>query len=108
MSIDTLQNKIRKRKNPFALLLTADRELIPEGMEMGDYCCALLTALREMIPAVRVDLGAFLLKDGGMETVDAVMNKAKELGYYIILDWKRLETPAEAKAAAKLIFQQER
>lgn len=108
MSIDALQNKIRKRKNPSALLLAADRELVPEGMGTRDYYCALLTSLREMIPAVRVDLGAFLLKDGGMETVDAVMNKAKELGYYIILDWKRLETPAEAKAAAKLIFQQER
>ena len=33
MSIDALQNKIRKKKNPSAVVLAPNRGMIPEGME---------------------------------------------------------------------------
>lgn len=108
MSIDVLQNKIRKMKNPSALVLAPAREQIPEGMTAGEYCCNLLTALKNILPAVRVNPGAFaLLGSGGMEAFAVALDKAGELGYYVILDWTRLESPGEAKAAAELIFKTE-
>ena len=107
MSIDALQNKIRKRKNPSALTIAPSRDQIPEGMEMGPYLCALLGGLRELVSAVRIDPAAFLLA-GEMDAFDAVVKKAGELGYYVILDWTRMETPAQAKESAERILKEER
>ena len=107
MSIDALQNKIRKLKNPSALVLSPSRELIPEGMEAEGYLCAILEGLKGLVPAVRVNPGAFALSVG-METMEAVLRKARALGYYVILDWLRLESPGEAKMAAELIFKEEK
>ena len=36
MSIDALQNKIRKKKIPSAVVLSPNRGMIPEGMEAGE------------------------------------------------------------------------
>lgn len=118
MSIDALQSKIRKKKNPAALVLSPRREQIPPkwleeaqgnlALGAGEYCCALLAGLKETVPAVRVNAGAFfLLGSGGSEQLARVLEQARELGYYVILDWLRLETPAEAKAAAELVFKGE-
>lgn len=118
MSIDALQNKIRKKKNPAALVLSPVPDQIPEpylqegqgnaAQAAGDYCCALLGGLREIVPAVRVNAGAFqLLGPGGTEQMIRVLKKADEMGYYVILDWMRMETPAEAKAASERILKEE-
>lgn len=107
MSIDALQNKIRKKKNPSAIVLAPNRDQIPEGMETGEYLCALLTGLKELVPAVRLDPAAFLLICG-MEVFERVLHQAKELGYYVILDWTRLEHPDEAKDSAGRILKEER
>lgn len=108
MSIDALQNKIRKMKNPSALTISPTREMIPEGMTAEGYCCAMLAGLKDMLPAVRMNPEAFFLLDGGLEVFSAVMSRAKELGYYLILDWTRLETPTQAKASAELILKEAR
>lgn len=108
MSIDVLQNKIRKLKNPSALVLSPTPELIPEGQTPGAYCCALLKELKDLIPAVRVNFGAFALRGAeGMAELEQVLKTAKNLGYYVILDWMRLEAPGEAETAAKLLLTQE-
>lgn len=107
MSIDMLQNKIRKLKNPSALVLSPARDQIPPEMTAGEYYCALLTGLRELMGTVRVDPMSFALLPGGMDVMAAVLNKAKELGYYVILDWTGLESPAQAKASSERILQEE-
>lgn len=107
MSIDALQNKIRKLKNPSALLLAPTPDQIPEGVELSAYLCELLLALKEMMPAVRVDPVSFLMI-GQADALDAVIRKARELGYYLILDWTVLEHPAKAKESAERILREER
>lgn len=114
MSVDVLQNKIRKKKNPSALVLSPVSELIPPAyatafedpvMAAGEYCAAVLAALKDLVPAVRFDFGAFALLGGGaLEQMAALMAKAHSLGYYVLLDWMRVETPAGAESAAKLIL----
>lgn len=108
MSIDALQNKIRKMKSPGCLVLSPLPELIPPGSTAGEYCCGVLQAVREQLCAVRVNFTAFAMLGGdGMQQMQAVLNSARELGYYVILDWMRLETPEEAKYAAKMILTDE-
>lgn len=114
MSVDVLQNKIRKKKNPSALVLSPVPELIPPSfssafedpvLAAGEYCAAVLSGLKELVPAVRFDFGAFaLLGRGGLEQMAALMEKAQSLGYYVLLDWMRLETPAAAESAVKLLL----
>ena len=61
--------------------------------------------MKELLCAVRFDFGAFaLLGQGGLEQMAALMELAQALGYYVLLDWMRLETPAGAEAAAKLFL----
>lgn len=108
MSIDVLQNKIRKMKNPSALVLSPCAAQIPPEQTAEGYCCAVLKGLKDLVPAVRVNPAAFMLLEGGLTAMEAVLAKAKELGYYVILDWLRLETPSEARAASRQIFQEER
>lgn len=108
MAIDALQNKIRKMKSPGCVVLSPVPELIPPGMTAGEYCCAVLRAVRETVPAVRVNFGAFAMLGGdGLEQMKAVLTQARELGYYVILDWLRLETPEEARYAARVILTEE-
>ena len=108
MSIDVLQNKIRKLKNPSALVLAPMADQIPQELGLEGYCIGLLEGLRELIGAVRVDPTAFLLLDGGVEALSAVLKRAKELGYYVILDWTRVESPVQAKYASQKILQGDR
>ena len=107
MSIDVLQNKIRKMKNPSALTLAPISSQIPEGYgTAGGYFCALLQELKDIVPAVRVSFGAFaLLGVDGIPQLQQVLHTARELGYYVILDWQHLESPEQAANAAKILLQ---
>lgn len=106
MSIDVLQNKIRRMKNPSAVTLAPAAGQIPEGYENpGEYYCRLLQELKDLIPAVRVSFGAFALMGvDGVSQLQQVLNTARELGYYVILDWQHLESPEQAASAATILL----
>ena len=114
MSIDVLQNKIRKMRNPAALWLCPNGDLIPKGIleeagsvgkAYGSYSIGLMEHLKEYFCAVRVSFDAFALAGvDGLASLAAVLEKAKKLGYYVILDWMHMEDGASAEAAAKTIL----
>lgn len=106
MSIDVLQQKIRKGKNPSALVLDPDPTLVPQGMEPESYYLELLEALVGLIPAVRVDPGAFFL-EGQEENLSKLLHRARELGYYLLLDWTKLESPRQASRSAQRLLREE-
>lgn len=108
MSIDALQNKVRKLKNPSAVVISPIAELIPGGMDTRNYCCAVLAGLKNLVGAVRVNPMAFYLLEDGAQALEAVLKKARELGYYVILEWTGLESPSASEQAADRIFVQER
>ncbi len=118
MSIDALQTKIRKMKNPAAWVIAPSADQIPGAyLEREEtlaqaaqaYVEDLLEGLRELVPAVRVNPGRFLLLgSGGMEALAAVVQKARTLGYYIILEWSQLEHPQAAEESARQILKEER
>ena len=114
MSMDVLKNKIRKLRNPSALTIAPTLDTLPPSCMtefdspvrgMGEYCRRCLEALKGQLPAVKVSFGAFsLLGPEGLVELKSVLEKAGELGFYVILDWQRQEDEASARAAAKLIF----
>ena len=114
MSMDVLKNKIRKLRNPSALTVAPTLDTLPPGFMtayenpvqgMGEYCRQVLTALKGQLPAVKVSFGAFsLLGPHGLAELKSVLETAKDLGFYVILDWQRQEDEASAKVAAKLLL----
>ena len=92
MSVDTLQEKIRKTKNPTMLELCPVFDDLPPRFEQSapgyaQYAQELMTALKETVPALRVSFGGFaLLGAAGMDALAEVLQSAKKLGYYVALD----------------------
>lgn len=114
MSIDVLQERIRKLKNPsmISLELTA-AQLPPQVLAQaentaaayGMFCTALLEGLKGTVGAVRIPWGMFTLHGApGAEQLSLVLNKAKELGYYVLLDGLDVSSPTGAELTAAGIF----
>lgn len=107
MSVDVLQEKIRRLKNPTMLELCLDSgDIPPQITESGAagcarYCRELLTALKDTVGAVRFSFGSFaLLGPEGLGALKDAMAFARKLGYYVALDAPELLSPKAASMAA--------
>lgn len=114
MAVDTLQEKIRKTKNPTMLELCFGKEDIPASvLSQADsvsaafavYARDLLTGLKDIVPAVRVSFASFaVLGAEGMTALADVLAAAKKLGYYVALDAPELLSPKTAALTAEALF----
>lgn len=106
MSIDVLQEKIRKCKNPSALELNLPvcdlpPQLPHNGEGYAQFCGEMLTCLKGILPAVRLSFSAFaLLGHDGLYQLSRTLQKAGELGYYVLLDAPEILSPAMGKQLA--------
>ena len=109
MSIDILQEKIRKLKNPsvidFGMPDIPPHILAEEPDEAAAYqryCLELLAGLKETVPAVRFHFNAFaLMGAGGLDRMAQVLASAGSMGFYVFLDAPGVGSPAEAEMAAQ-------
>lgn len=94
MSVDKLQEKIRKLRNPSVLELNLLPAQLPphlieeEGSFLGAYtrlCSQLLPNLKTVLPAVRFSYSHFALMDQ-LPLLKQTLSYAAELGFYTILD----------------------
>ena len=110
MSIDLLQERIRKMKNPSMLELAMPLCELPSQYEQtaagyGTFCRELLDGLKDTMPAVRVSFAAFtLLGTDGISELALTLNAASELGYYVALDAPEIASPMMAKVIADSIL----
>ena len=112
MSIDVLQEKIRKTKCPVMLELSASVSELPphilsetaaEGYAL--VCRELLDALKGSVPAVRVSFSSFaLLGAEGITQLTAILKYAKKLGYYVTLDAPEILGSRAAQRTADVVF----
>lgn len=108
MSMDVLQEKIRKLKNPSMVDLTLLPGDLPACVrEAGDeltaytvFCRELLTALKGIVPAVRFSYDHFSLL-GGLDKLAELLETAGESGYYVALDGPQTLSVATAELAAQ-------
>lgn len=116
MSIDVLQEKIRKAKNPVVLDLSFLPEHIPTRIRQDRddaqayiaYCTELLNALKGAVVAVRFSFGQFaLMGEAGLRGLFGLLVQARKLGYYVMLDSVEVLTPWAAERAAKTFFSDE-
>ena len=94
MSIDKLQERIRKLKNPSMVDFSVDIERIPphilaqEHSEILAYdrlCRELLDGLKGIVPAARFSIGYFsLLGPDGLFLMSRMTEYAKKLDYYVV------------------------
>lgn len=117
MSIDKLQEKIRKMKNPLAVdfgvlpvhippyILEASGNFLTAYQQ---FCKALLEGLKSTVPAVRFDFGMFALQGGeGLEVLEDLLKCAKACGYYVLLDGIDALSAQSVDRAARLLLVQE-
>ncbi len=112
MSMDRLQEKIRKTKNPSVLELGAVEippHLLAEegssGAAYARFCRELLETLKGTVPAVRVSFASFvLLGHDGLYRLSETLKKAADLGYYVALDAPEILSPAGAAAVSEAMF----
>lgn len=113
MSIDMLQKKIRKLKNPVIVDMTMTEEDIAPGVlaDAGSYlpayekvCTELMEGLQEIVPAVRFDFGCFaVLGAEGLLTLERLLKLAKEKSYYVLLDGMDFSNPAAIRGAMNML-----
>lgn len=104
MSVDMLQTKIRKRKNPSMIGLDPTIELLPPHLLQQTYqqygeslealaaayeifCGDILQALRGVVPAIKLQSYCFAaLGSCGIAVMQRLLQKATALGFYVMLD----------------------
>lgn len=110
MSVDRLQNKIRKLKNPSMVLFSLDSSAIPSVYQTTDnqignyrqYVNALLAAFKDVVPAVRFDFGTFAAAGAeGLTALAELLNTASLMEYYVLLDAPVSYTPVGAALTAE-------
>lgn len=114
MSIDKLQDKIRKMKNPSFVEMQADIALIPKCiLEESDdiygailrFSGELLDSLKEIVPGVRFSLSSFaLLGSEGLTLLKQLTQMAQKMGYYVLLDAPVSYTEADAEISATTLM----
>ena len=110
MSIDILQEKIRKLKNPSVVELMLPLTDLPpryahDAKGYGEFCRDLLGGLKGIVPAVRLSFGVFALLGGdGLQELAQTLNTARNMGYYAVLDAPELLSPTAAQITAEAFF----
>ncbi len=116
MSVDMLQNQIRKLKNPSMVAFYLDVSQVPPVMmeettflqAYNRYGKELLAALKGVVPAVRFGMGSFAIHgELGIVVLKELLAFAKELGFYVLLDAPEINTPQSAALAANAFFGQD-
>lgn len=122
MSIDALQTRIRKLKNPTMLGLDPTQDIIPpqilsesfekygttpKGLAEAGYtfCHALLQELKDFIPAVKLQSACFFaLGADGIAVMQRLLQDAADMGYYVVMDLMRNDVPHTAELSAASVF----
>ena len=117
MSMDRLQEKIRKTKSPILLELDATKDQLPPHLleQEGSFikahtrfCVELMESLRGSIPAVRFSFSAFALQGTeGLTALSYLLEQAKKLGYYVLMDIPEALSAQRAAANAQTVFSEE-
>lgn len=116
MSIDALQERIRKLKNPSVIDFGVTPEHLPQHLldEEGGvleaycrFCRELMEGMKNLVPAVRFSFATFaLMSPEGMVRLSALLEDARCMGYYVLLDAPAVLSPWDADRTASWCFRE--
>ena len=116
MSIDVLQERIRKLKNPSVIDFGVTPEHLPQHLldEEGSvllaycrFCRELMVGMKGLAPAVRFSFSTFaLMSPDGMAQLSGLLEDARNLGYYVFLDAPAVLSPWDADRTASWCFRE--
>lgn len=96
MSVEKLLERIRKTKNPSMIELSVTSDQIPESILNGhestvavieDYALKVLTAVKGLVPAIRLPYGHFACMGAeGLAVFHNLLKEAKDAGFYVLVD----------------------
>ena len=122
MSIDVLQERIRKLKSPIMVGLDPYLPILPRHIvrdafdEYGQtlrgaaeayyrFCTELLDRLSPIVPAVKLQSACFeALGADGINQMQRISKYAKNLGYYVLMDSMRGDVGSVAEIYAQAVF----
>ena len=122
MSVDTLQMRIRKRKNPTAVRLDLRADLLPPGLladavaahgetagalaeACGSFGIGILDALADVVPAVIFNTAYYdAMGAAGAALLQRLCAHAEKRNYYVILETMRSDLEAAAELCAQTYF----
>ena len=114
MAIHRLQEKIRKMKNPTVVNFSMLPEHIPGQIlenskgfldAKEQYSLALLSGLQDVVPAVRFSFLSYALAGAeGLQSLVRILQKARELDYYILLEGVDALSAQDAEIFAKALM----
>jgi len=112
VSVDVLQEKIRKTKNPSVVVFEAFPDLIPPQLlesagiqqALEAMYMQLLAELKSHIGTVRFGFSSFaLLGTDGLACLSRLLQEAKNQGYYVLLDAPESLSAAAAQNTATIL-----
>ncbi len=104
--MDLLQEKIRKLKCPIIVDFAVEPSYIPEHLQ-GDYgrfCQELMQGLKGVVPGVRFCFDQFALLGDGLKILSDLLQEAKTLGFFVLLDGPAVLSPWAADRTASAFF----
>lgn len=117
MSIDRLQERIRRTKNPSVIDLTVNAAVIPNCVRSQTETWAdayllfaqqLLETLRGVVPAVRFRYNGFaIFGAAGLQLLETVTSRAQKQGFYVLLDAPEALSGEDAEQTAILLLDEE-
>lgn len=117
MSIDRLQERIRRTKNPSMIDLTVNAAVIPNCVRSQTenwtdayllFAQQLLETLRGVVPAVRFRYNGFaIFGAAGLQLLETVTSRTQKLGFYVLLDVPEALSGEDAEQTAKLLLDEE-
>ena len=110
MSVDILQEKIRKTKSPIIVDLAMVQSQIPVHIREGKpeaealdcYSRALLEALKGKVPGVRFSFDQWALL-GALDRLAGLTRFASEQGFYVLMDGPAVLSPWAAERTTALL-----
>lgn len=116
MSIDMLQERIRKLKNPSVIDFGVTPEHLPQHLldEEGSvllaycrFCRELMQGMKDLVPAVRFSFATFaLMSPEGPAKLSGLLRDASEMGFYVLLDGPAVLSPWDADRTASWCFRE--
>jgi len=88
--IDRLIEKIKQTGNPSVIGLDTRPDFVPSGMSPLEFNCAVIDAVKDIVPAVKVQIACYELYGiEGLKAFAGTLKYARESGLIVMTDAKR-------------------